>query len=90
MLHMKPIMSNLESFYKVLIAYLIEQQYRRSEEAQEKMRASLEYVLLDGFSVTEVLKVHKSPAEHVLQNEPMIFKQTGILLVDDRHCGSRK
>ncbi|KAM3725627.1 Vacuolar membrane protease [Dirofilaria immitis] len=67
MLHTKPIMNNLESFYKVLIAYLIEQQYRRSEEAQEKMRASLEYVLLDGLSVTEALKVHKGPTEHVLQ-----------------------
>uniref|UniRef100_A0A915Q6M1 Uncharacterized protein n=1 Tax=Setaria digitata TaxID=48799 RepID=A0A915Q6M1_9BILA len=67
MLHTKSIMSNLESFYKVLIAYLIEQQYRRSEEAQEKMRASLEYVLLDGLSVTEALKIHNGPTEHVLQ-----------------------
>uniref|UniRef100_A0A1I8EJU1 HTH psq-type domain-containing protein n=2 Tax=Wuchereria bancrofti TaxID=6293 RepID=A0A1I8EJU1_WUCBA len=67
LLHTKPIINNLESFYKVLIAYLIEQQYRRSEEAQEKMRASLEYVLLDGLSVAEALKVHKDPTEHVLQ-----------------------
>uniref|UniRef100_A0A8R1TTS8 Uncharacterized protein n=1 Tax=Onchocerca volvulus TaxID=6282 RepID=A0A8R1TTS8_ONCVO len=67
MLHSKPLMNNLESFYKVLISYLIEQQYRRSDEAQEKMRASLEYVLLDGLSVTEALKVHKGPTEHVLQ-----------------------
>lgn len=67
LLHTKPIMNNLESFYKVLIAYLIEQQYRRSEEAQEKMRTSLEYVLLDGLSVAEALRVHKSPTEHVLQ-----------------------
>ncbi|KAK6110843.1 hypothetical protein QQG55_41330 [Brugia pahangi] len=67
LLHTKPIMNNLESFYKLLIAYLIEQQYRRSEEAQEKMRTSLEYVLLDGLSVAEALRVHKSPTEHVLQ-----------------------
>ncbi|KAL3982527.1 helix-turn-helix Psq domain family protein [Acanthocheilonema viteae] len=67
MLHTKPIINNAESFYKVLITYLIEQQYRRSEEAQRKMCANLEYVLLDGLSVTEALKVNKGPSEHVLQ-----------------------
>lgn len=35
MLHTKLVMSNTERFYKLLITYLIEQQYRRSEEAQE-------------------------------------------------------
>uniref|UniRef100_A0A0R3RSZ5 HTH psq-type domain-containing protein n=1 Tax=Elaeophora elaphi TaxID=1147741 RepID=A0A0R3RSZ5_9BILA len=67
MLHTQPIISNVECFYKVLITYLIEQQYRRSEEAQQKMRASLEYVLLDGLSVNEALGILKGPSEHVLQ-----------------------
>ncbi|CAG9538886.1 unnamed protein product [Cercopithifilaria johnstoni] len=67
MLHTQSIINNVESFYKVLINYLIEQQYRRSEEAQQKMCATLECVLLDGLSVTEALEVHKGPAEHVLQ-----------------------
>lgn len=35
MLHTQPIINDVESFYKVLISYLIEQQYRRSEEAQQ-------------------------------------------------------
>lgn len=39
------------------------------------MRASLEYVLLDGLSVTEALKVHKGPTEHVLQ---VIFLQVQL------------
>lgn len=38
-LHTQAIINNFESFYKVLITYLIEQQYRRSEEAQQVRNA---------------------------------------------------
>uniref|UniRef100_A0A0N5AXD3 HTH psq-type domain-containing protein n=1 Tax=Syphacia muris TaxID=451379 RepID=A0A0N5AXD3_9BILA len=66
-LHSKPVLESQERLLKLTIAYLIKQQYRRSADAQEKMRICLEDVLLDGLSVNETLKIHKGPTDHVLQ-----------------------
>ncbi|VDD89976.1 unnamed protein product [Enterobius vermicularis] len=66
-LHSKSVIESQERLLKLTIAYLIKQQYRRSPDAQEKMRICLEDVLLDGLSVSETLKIHKGPTDHVLQ-----------------------
>lgn len=59
MLHTESVMNNFESFYKVLIAYLIEQQYRRSEEAQEVRRADAQFLCSFGLYIYKLLNLNK-------------------------------
>uniref|UniRef100_A0A0N5ATE9 HTH psq-type domain-containing protein n=1 Tax=Syphacia muris TaxID=451379 RepID=A0A0N5ATE9_9BILA len=66
-LHTESIRTSEELCMKNIILYLVQQQYRRSKDSQDKLRLCLENILLDGLQIRETLTLVKGPSEHVLQ-----------------------
>ncbi|VDD93711.1 unnamed protein product [Enterobius vermicularis] len=66
-LHSETVLNSEELCMKSVIAYLVQQQYRRSQISQDKLRLCLENVLLDGLQLKETLMLFKGLSEHVIQ-----------------------
>lgn len=85
-LHSDTVRGSEELCMKNIIAYLVQQQYRRSKDSQDKLRLCLENVLLDGLHLKETLMLIRGPSEHVLQAYVARCRDAKSCITNDFSC----